>query len=101
MTAAAACQRLPGLAVGLVLRHWLCLTEYVRDYDTVTGTSAVTVGHRRAIRVMAALTRTQAGIQVTVTGVTVTVTARSQAWTAGDSEPGLAAAARRPAAAAP
>ena len=84
MTAAAACQRVPGLAVGLVLRH------YVRDYDT--GTSAV--GHRRAIRVMAALTRTQAGIQVTVTGVTVTVTARSQAWTAGDSEPGLAAAAR-------
>jgi hypothetical protein len=87
----AACQRLPGLAVGLVLRH------YVRDYDTQAGTVArrrSPVGHRRAIRVMAALTRTQAGIQVTVTGVTVTVTARSQAWTAGDSEPGLAAAAR-------
>ena len=90
----AACQRLPGLAVGLVLRH------YVRDYDTQAGTVTVAarrrspVGHRRAIRVMAALTRTQAGIQVTVTGVTVTVTARSQAWTAGDSEPGLAAAAR-------
>ena len=85
----AACQRLPGLAVGLVLRH------YVRDYDTGTvARRRSPVGHRRAIRVMAALTRTQAGIQVTVTGVTVTVTARSQAWTAGDSEPDLAAAAR-------